>query len=842
MLLEKINYLMEEINKTVQKNKSSNRLPANTYFLENGYILCCERENGESRFPYSADGYTLWAYSNGHIHAVNGIFNIFKPVHDNPEPAVGFYAGVLQDDGTYFPISILGGAQQLFEPFKVNRYLVYSLSAAYYIADTDFATFAVRTDMSPQKELRFSFICINKNKTSLKFCLTSYFDAFLKRGLFDDMWSKCNRACKHFANGSFALERFGDDYHALVVNRKISRGKTESTYYTSSKIDFLGYSNRRIGNAESLKTGRFDRQTECVCKNNTPIAAEIIHINTDDYARVDYVLPITDNKNDIALLANNDFNVKEIDAQIENYQLREEIRLGNIKIHFNDWNNSNIDSAVLNKFIGYVCKQVDFCAMNKYYVDYLLGIRDVFQQLEQAILWDPTQAREKILRALSYIDPSGRSPRQISITENHSQIPTMDLREFIDQGNWIISCIYSYISWTNDFSILNEECGYYKLSDYSVGLCDLRDSCLEHLIKITDYLVSNIDYEDLTNCLRILYGDWNDSIDGLGKTNDEGKKFGTGVSVMSSLQLYQNLLEMSDILMKVGGYEDKVNKYLEIRRILGEGLFDNAIDTNENGEQRLIHGWGDHKSYKMGSFCDSDGKSRISFAPNAFWAISGLIKGTPELKSLIIESLHKLDSRFGLKTLIPHFEPDAPGVGRIAGILPGTAENECVYCHASMFSIMALFLLGDSEYAWKQLEKTMVISHEFTDKSAFVMSNSYLDNPENGLNGESAIDWYTGAGTVFIKNIVRFGLGIDSILDGIIIQTPSYMPCKDISAELLVKGFKIKFIYKNVNSGERKIYLNGKLLETEFDDLMNTKKVFIPNNEIKNNLEILVCD
>ena len=37
----------------------------------------------------------------------------------------------------YFPISILGGAQQLFEPFKVNRYLVYSLSAAYDMLSTN---------------------------------------------------------------------------------------------------------------------------------------------------------------------------------------------------------------------------------------------------------------------------------------------------------------------------------------------------------------------------------------------------------------------------------------------------------------------------------------------------------------------------------------------------------------------------------------------------------------------------------------------------------------------------------------------------------------------------------
>ena len=62
--------------------------------------------------------------------------------------------------------------------------------------------------------------------------------------------------------------------------------------------------------------------------------------------------------------------------------------------------------------------------------------------------------------------------------------------------------------------------------------------------------MSNLDREDKTNCLRILFGDWNDAVDGLGKTNDNDKKFGTGVSVMASLHLYRNLGEMIEIFGK----------------------------------------------------------------------------------------------------------------------------------------------------------------------------------------------------------------------------------------------------------------------------------------------------
>lgn len=843
MLINKVKELVQEINKTLEEQSSASKLPEQAYYLENGDILCCPRRCGESRFPYSCDGYTLWAHSTGYIHAKEGNFNVFKSVHDEAEPPIGFWVGIPQGNGNYFPVSILGGAEQLFEPFEVKRYLVYSLAAAYYIADTDFATFAVRADMSERKEIRFSVACINKKSEALNLCLTSYFDVFLKNGVWDDMFSKTDCTSMYVKDGCFVLERQGGDYHALGIQRKITGTTIDKVYRTASKTDFLGYTNRRKNTAECLKTGLFERQTDCVGKEITPIAAEILHFSIKESARVDFVLPISHERNTINVLLSKDIDVNVIDKEIEKVQKQEEKRLTTLDIRFDDWKTDILEAEVLNKFIKNVQKQVDFCAMGKCYVDDMLGVRDVFQQLEQALIWDPKQAKEKIIRALGYIDPSGRSPRQFSIPTNVNEIPKMDLREFVDQGNWIISCIYSYIAWTKDFSILEEVCGYYEIiEERTVKRSAMEETVLEHLIKIADYLVRNLDREDGTNCLRILFGDWNDALDGLGRTNDPGRVYGTGVSVMASLHLYQNLHEMVEILAVVGGFEKKIKEYQKARKALSEGLLQHAVVENEFGDKRLIHGWGDHNNYKIGSFCDSDGKSRISFASNAFWATTGLVRETPEFKSIIIESLHALDSRFGLKTLIPFFAPDAPGVGRLATILPGTAENECVYCHATLFSIMALFALGDAEYAWNQLAKVLPITHEYLTRSPFVMSNSYLDNPGKGLNGESAIDWYTGGGTVLVKNLVRYGMGILPDLSGVTIQTASKMPCDSVSADLYIKGVHIHFAYENKKLGKRSIYLDNQELETANDDLMQTEKAYVTNDMLHDGARILVCD
>ena len=51
-----------------------------------------------------------------------------------------------------------------------------------------------------------------------------------------------------------------------------------------------------------------------------------------------------------------------------------------------------------------------------------------------------------------------------------------------------------------------------------------------------------------TGCIRALYGDWNDALDGLGVSTVSGVEYGTGVSVMATLQVYQNLGEMLEIL------------------------------------------------------------------------------------------------------------------------------------------------------------------------------------------------------------------------------------------------------------------------------------------------------
>ena len=297
------------------------------------------------------------------------------------------------------------------------------------------------------------------------------------------------------------------------------------------------------------------------------------------------------------------------------------------------------------RFINSVVRQVEFCTTSKNYAGDMIGIRDIFQQIEGALPTMPDYCRKKIIEAISFIGEDGRAPRQYSYPQKEGIPPVMDLREYIDQGCWIISTVHAYLRYTGDFTILDEICGYYKFDDGKVNMSNRRDGVLEHLLSITDYLLSNID--ENTNCLKALYGDWNDALDGLGKTAKHGQKFGNGVSVMATLQLYKNLGELIEILDKTGTHKDKTEKYRAARQSIKRGLEQNAVN---NG--KVMHGWGDNKKWYIGSDNDCDGKNRDGLTSNSFWVLSGMIDDSDVInKNDILKAYDRLDGKYGLPNL-----------------------------------------------------------------------------------------------------------------------------------------------------------------------------------------------
>ena len=558
--------------------------------------------------------------------------------------------------------------------------------------------------------------------------------------------------------------------------------------------------------------------------------------------RCEFDLSYYHNREEAISHLQDEIDIDEIDSSLKAETESERKEFDTMKIRFADWK-GKVNVGLLNRFLYTVQKQVSVCAFGKNYAGSMIGMRDVMQQLEGSLMWQPEKSREKILNALNYILSDGRAPRMFSVPDDPDALPKLDLKEYIDQGVWIISTLYQYLAFTGDFSILDETCSYYVVDENNTRVIakGKTDTVLEHLLTVMAFLCGNLDAK--TGCLRALYGDWNDAIDALGKTKSQDRKFGSGVSVMASLQFYRNCREMTEILTKCGKFTQKAAEYKKAAETVKNGLLTYAVDVNEEGRKRIIHGWGDDYSYKIGSFCDPDGLSRISSIANAFWVLCDMTEHDPALKDTVIEDLNALVSRYGILTFDKGFTPDMRQyVGRISGITRGTYENEAAYVHASLFAGCALFKAGQGKRAFEEFEKSIIISHDNCTMTPFVMPNSYCCNPEFCIDGESMGDWYTGSGTVVLKEIVRYGFGVQPTLDGLKVMTPAFMNCENAELDIMIKGKKVRLIYENREEKNREYLVDGIRQTSRYDRVAQTDFLYIPEEKLYNGLTVTVLN
>ena len=96
--IEKFLEKIRELNASKEKKKAA-ALPENCYFLGDYDIACLKREIGDSRYPYSADGFTLWAHSSGYISVNESTFYVILPASGGREPYFTAFGGIKGKDG-----------------------------------------------------------------------------------------------------------------------------------------------------------------------------------------------------------------------------------------------------------------------------------------------------------------------------------------------------------------------------------------------------------------------------------------------------------------------------------------------------------------------------------------------------------------------------------------------------------------------------------------------------------------------------------------------------------------------------------------------------------------------
>jgi cellobiose phosphorylase len=852
------------------KNMKANDMNGSVYVLSDKELLSLSRSIGDSRYPYGQDGFNLWVYASGYLHANEGLLSTFLRAANGQEPNVAFFVGKKKEADNH-ELTPLFSVPKMDETREgLTRYTVFSPSAAYFVTEFDSLRFGVRIFATPNRAISFSVHVENTGNQDESFFLSSFLNPFLRHQLQttdEDNWFKEISLHKSGQQETAKLDPFllsvheDKDRHTLTTNYAILRRELSiedkswivSTEETTSRLQYVGGSTSSLHTPQSLVKGTFGDNPKHLCTFTEPaIMADILNMKlpAGKSARLDLLFSPLKTHEETLALAGKRLDPAAIDLELKSLDQQDSDNHVALSIQTGKSTHEGINNTTFNAFIEHLKKQVEFCSLIKGYIQLsfnsLIGIRDVFQAIEGMLFWRDEAARDKILEALGFTAIDGRCFRQYSLPPANQDVGRMDLRQFIDQGVWVISTIHTYLRVTQDWKFLDQVCGYHEIINEAAGKVaksEQKDSVLEHLIRIMAYLLRNRDHEN-TKCLLALYGDWNDALDGLGISLDGSSEFGTGVSVMATLQVYQNTQEMIEILERVDAskYASEIEQYKKAREEIEAGLLKHAVVANDAGEKRILHGWGDKYSYLVGSYKDSDGVARDGLTSNAFWVLSGLYEKYPEFKQIILDGLERLDSKYGYKTFAPHFDLDAKGVGRIPKLPPGTAENGASYVHATAFGIMALFQMGESQKAWEQLQKILPFTkgHENLTHSPFIMPNSYGYNPEKFIDGQNMNDWQTGSSNVVLKLLIRFVFGFEPKLDGLWIQPAAWCPFESFQFKLEVRGCQVCIHYENRQQGGRVFKIGDEPQESELDELMGVHKLWIPNEQLKPGSTIVV--
>ena len=844
---------------------SQTAMPGGVFFLKNNEVLALPRDNGYSRYPYGQDGFNFWVYASGYMHANEGLFSHFLRAAEGQEPNIAFFAGLRSGDNKIDVLPLLPVPQchRKAAAKQAKRYTILSSNAAYFVTQLSSLRFVLRIFVTTTKDICFSVHVRNLSDQPQSLYLSSYFNPFLRHQIFEsgeDRWFKEMRVLEPSPDqgdlGSFIVkvnedkDRLHSVSHYGVIRRGLTPGpnsRLTGHEETTSRYQYVGGTRSSLHTPASLYQGTFGDARHLTAFTETGIAGDLLHLNlgANDTARFNAVFSHTDDTTAADRLAQSAIDIKELDTQLRTMEQADAARHSGLAVTVANTTDPRIKPRVFNAFFEHLKRQVEFCSLIKGYIQLspnsLIGIRDVFQALEALAYWRPNATRAKMLEALGYTTPSGRCFRQYSLPSGTGGIGRMDLRPFIDQGVWVISTIATYLRVTGDTEFLNEVCGYHEIVDEPSGLVkqsNKKDTVIEHLIRIMDYMLKNRD-RNLTGCVRALYGDWNDALDGLGISKDPKREYGTGVSVMATLQVYQNCHEMIEMLKALDpdklAYPARINEYHDAARELGHGLTTHAIVKDANDNKRIVHGWGDQMDYLVGSYNDPDGKARDGLTSNAFWVLSGMIKRDESLGKTILDALDRLDSKYGYKTFEPYFAEDAPGVGRIRKLPAGTAENGAAYVHATTFAIMALFQMGQPKKAWDQLAKVLPFTdiHEHLSHSPFVMPNAYGLNEEKGIDGQNMNDWQTGSSNVVFKTLIRYVFGFEPTIDGLWIQPAAWLPFKSFRFTApRARGCEVRIVFEDKSEGNRTFTVNGKPRQGTLDPAMGIDKLWIPYEEL----------
>ncbi len=336
---------------------------------------------------------------------------------------------------------------------------------------------------------------------------------------------------------------------------------------------------------------------------------------------------------------------------------------------------------------------------------------------------------------------------------------------YSDNLLWLPYAVITYIEFTGDYTILNEEVEFVegrKLKDNEKDymaefkFTKEKESIYYHCMKAID---KSLDFKFFP---KMLGGDWNDGM------NNVGIK-GIGESVWLGFFLYSILIkfaEYSKYIIRFANKETAIALQEQKKRVYVKN-----IDTDEKSDEyeRLMNvaeklrknlnteGW-DGRWYKRAT--TDDGKvlgsvvnkeCKIDNIAQSWSVISNA--GENDKKYIAMDNMEKylIDKENNIvKLLTPPFQNEEFKPGYIASYGPGMRENGGQYTHAAIWAAIAETILNKPDKAFEIYKMINPIEHSKTIEQA----NKYKVEPyaveadiygENDFVGRGGWTWYTGS-------------------------------------------------------------------------------------------------
>lgn len=415
------------------------------------------------------------------------------------------------------------------------------------------------------------------------------------------------------------------------------------------------------------------------------------------------------------------------------------------------------------------------------------GVRDAANDFEGMLCYDGALCREVIENIFSKQRSDGWYPRQVPFGGDK-----FDLRHFVDSACFFTEYVYDYIAYTDDYSVLEKNYGYYD--------SDIVESGFTHLKKGIDYLLSE-DALGEHGLVKMRDGDWLDCLSGVGKQ-------GKGETVMVTCQLIMCIDYLCQLLNRagLGGAENYAEKAKMLKDSVNKysfnGEFYNAVYTDRGN-------W-------LFSDCDEDGERRVYIPTNAYAVISGVAEGKEDG---VFKAVGELKTTEGYKLFSkPIGEKYMEGLGKMGtgDFQPYFAENGSVYNHGSQcFLIRALAKAGRYSEINDVLGYAMPV---YSDKHApeklcvapYAVTNCYHLVPN--FYGRAGFSFLTGSVAMIMRAVYSWIFGIGFELDKMVIAP--CVPSEYADAEVVVPygNARVTVRYSGYGSTVVSAELNGKTL------------------------------